>query len=49
MSASSSLLSAVEQGYFGPIGASCTHERFFHLATVFGFKSSRSASLAMLS
>ena len=28
----------VERGFFGPIGASQVPERFFHLATVFGFR-----------
>jgi hypothetical protein len=46
---SSSGVKIVEQGCFGPIGASCTCVRFFHFATVFGFSTYRFASLAMLS
>jgi len=46
--ASSSLLSKVEHGSFGPIRASEAVDRFFHLATVFGLMPRRSASALML-
>jgi hypothetical protein len=34
--ASSSSVSTVEVGFFGPVGTSVTEVRFFHFSTVFG-------------
>src|SRR6516162_2120164 len=42
--ASSSSAKTVERGSFGPMGASWTKDRFFHLATVLGLMPWRSAS-----
>lgn len=35
ITASSSIVSTVEAGFFGPVGRSATEVRFFHFATVF--------------
>jgi len=48
MIASSSWLSTLERGTFGPIRASPVEVRRFHLATVFGLIPWRRARLLML-